>query len=181
MTIPTGSYDAGQRLAEVLVEGQLEDRVRQLQRRPEDVEHERREDRERGDRRREARADEAADGQPDAAQAHDGQPDDEDADGRRHDVARPGDAIGERHEHRHRDRGDQRSRRSTASPDWIIQVVRRTGRRQDQVGAAAALVARPARHEERAEEAEDHRGEPGEGQLQEAGWLGEVDRRGRPA
>ena len=64
-----------------------------------------------------------------------------------------------------------------ARPDRIIQLVRRIGVVEDQVGAATTLVARPARHEERAEEAEHHRGEAGEGQLQEPRRLSQVDLR----
>ena len=126
-------------------------------------------------RRREARADEAAGGQPDPAEPHDRQGDDEDADGRGHEVGvLRGDR--ERHQHGHRHRRDQdRHVQGETGPDHPARSADR--RREDQVRAATTLVARPARHEEGAEEAEHHRGEAGEGQLQEPRRLGQVDLR----
>ena len=64
-TIPTGSKMPGHRLAEVLVERQVEDRIGQLERRAQRVDEERRDDQERRHAGRQRRPDETADGEPD--------------------------------------------------------------------------------------------------------------------
>ncbi len=60
--------DAGHRLAEMCEQGQLEDRIGQLERRPERIDQERRDHEAGGDGRRQRRSDETADGEPDTGE-----------------------------------------------------------------------------------------------------------------
>ena len=171
--VPTGSKTAGHRLSEVLVQRQVEDDIRQVERRAERVQQERRDHEACRDGRRQRCPDEPADGETDPGERRGGQPEHahpqdgiDDVAGLRRDADPDEDREDEAH---HADRGHH------PEPALDRPSRARQRRRQHDVEPAPALVARPAGEEAGARQPEDERAEAEERELQQTGWLGEVD------